>query len=443
MKLKNTLRQKKTIKSKIVYVGFSADILHEGHINILKIAKNYGRVIVGLLTDSAIATYKKLPHLTYKQREVVLKNIRYVDELIPQNTLDYTENLKKIKPDYVVHGNDWKTGVQKKTRQQVLKTLRKWSGKLIEPTYTKNISSTIIKKKIYETGITPSSRLSKLKRLIDSKKLVRIMESHSALTGVIIENLVIEKNQGIEEFDGMWSSSLTDSTLRAKPDNQSVDYTTRISGLGDMLDVTTKPIIFDADNGGRVEHLPFLIKALEREGVSSVIIEDKVGLKKNSLFKNQSGVKQDTIKSFSKKISIIKKIKISSDFLLAARIESFILNKGLKDAIQRANAYSKAGADLIMIHSKEKKPNEIFQFSKIFSKSKYAKPIIAVPSTYSKTYEKDLIKNGIKIVIYANHMMRSSYPAMLNSAKTILKNQRSFEIEKNIASVNEMISLIK
>ena len=434
---------KKNLNKKKVYVGFAADILHKGHINILKTAKSYGEVTVGLLTDAAISQYKKLPHLTYSQREIVLKNIKFVDQLIPQQTLDYSQNLKKLKPDFVVHGDDWKSGVQKKTREKVIKVLKKWGGKLIEPKYTKNISSSSIKKKIYETGVASSTRLSKLKRLINSKKIVRFLESHSALTGKIIENLSHQKKQNLIEFDGMWSSSLTDSTLRAKPDNQSVDYTSRISGLSDMLDVTTKPIIFDADNGGRVEHLPFLIKALERAGVSAVIIEDKVGLKKNSLFKNQIGVKQDTISSFSKKISLVKKVKNSDDFLLAARIESFILGKGLKDALQRANAYSKSGADLIMIHSKSEKPDEIFRFSKIFSKSKLAKPIIAVPSTYSKTYEKDLIKNGIKIVIYANHMMRSSYPSMINTANSILKNQRAYESEKNISTVKEMIELIK
>ena len=435
--------KKKFSKNKKVYVGFSADILHEGHIKILKIAKSYGNLTVGLLTDSARAEYRKLPNLTYSQRESLIKNIKYVDNVIPQATLDYTKNLKKIKPDYVVHGDDWKNGVLRKTRNKVIQTLKKWNGKLIEPKYTDNISTSNIKDKIYEKGISPNLRLSKLKRLINSKKIVRILESHSALTGLIIEKLSYSQNKKNFEFDGMWSSSLTDSTLRAKPDNQSVDYASRISALSDMLDVTTKPIIFDADNGGRIEHIPFLVKSLERSGVSSMIIEDKVGLKKNSLFKNQKGVKQDTIKNFSKKISLIKKVKNSNDFLLAARIESFILGKKLDDALKRAVAYSKAGADLIMIHSKSESPDEIFNFSKIFSKNKYSKPIIAVPSTYSKTHEKDLIKNGIKIIIYANQMMRSSYPAMLNTAKSILKYQRSYEIEKKIVSVKNMIELIK
>ena len=441
MKKRKKIFNKKNKKE--VYVGFAADILHEGHMNILKIAKSFGNVTVGLLTDSAIAQYRKLPHLTYSQRETVLKSIKYVDYLVPQHTLDYTKNLNALKPDFVIHGDDWKQGALKKTREKVIKTLKKWKGKLIEPKYTKNISSSNIRDKIYATGVDPRTRLSKLKRLIDAKKVVRILESHSALTGVIIENLTSRDKQRLIEFDGMWSSSLTDSTLRAKPDNQSVDYATRISGLSDMLDVTTKPIIFDADNGGRVEHLPFLIKALERAGVSSIIIEDKVGLKKNSLFKNQKGVKQDSIKNFSRKISVIKNIKNSNDFLLAARIESFILGKGLNDALNRAVAYSKAGADLIMIHSKSSKPDEIFSFSKIFSKNKFTKPIIAIPSTYSKTHENELIKHGIKVIIYANHMMRSSYPAMLKTAKSILTNRRSFESEKNIASVKDMIELIK
>ena len=429
-------------KRKKVYVGLSADILHKGHINILKIANNLGDVTVGLLTDSAISSYKKIPHLNYEQREVVLKNIKYVKKVVKQDSLDYRKNLLLYKPDFVVHGNDWKTGIQKKTRQQVINTLKKWSGKLIEPHYTKNISSSQIKKKIIEAGTSPDGRKSKLNRLIKSKNIVRIIESHSAFSGLIVENLKVIKKQKFFEFDGMWSSSLADSTIRGKPDNQSVDYSTRISGLNEILEVTTKPFIFDADNGGRIEHISFMIKSLERIGVSAVVIEDKVGLKKNSLFKNQSGVKQDNINSFCKKIAKAKEAKNSDDFLIIARIESFILGKNLKDAIKRAEAYSRSGADAILIHSKEKNPHQIFSFSKKWKKSKFYKPLVAVPSTYSKTYEKDLIKNGFKIVIYANHFLRAIHPAMVNLAKSILTNQRSYEAEKKISSVNQIISLI-
>ena len=428
---------------KIVYVGLSADILHEGHINILKIANKLGEVIVGLLTDQAIASYKKIPHLNFKQREIVLQNITFVKKVIPQHTLDYRPNLKLIRPDYVVHGDDWKTGIQKKTRLQVIEVLKKWKGKLIEPKYTKNISSTLLKNEILKVGTSPDKRKSKLKRILDAKGIVRILESHSALVGLIIENLKVYKKQNYLEFDGMWSSSLTDSALRGKPDNQSVDYSSRILGLNEILDVTTKPVIFDADNGGRLEHLPYMIKSLERIGVSAVIIEDKVGLKKNSLFENQSGARQDTIKGFCQKIKKAKDTKISNDFMIIARIESFILGKGLDDALKRAESYSKAGADAILIHSKEKNPNQIFSFSKKFQKSKFFKPLVAVPSSYSKTYEKDLIKNGFKIIIYANHMMRASYPAMVNVAKSILVNKRSYEAEKNISTVKEIINLIK
>jgi len=429
--------------NKKVYVGLSADIMHDGHINILKTASNYGDVTVGLLTDEAIASYKNIPYLDFKRRKVVLQNIKYVKKVIPQETLDYVKNLNLVKPDYVIHGDDWKTGVQKKTRDRVIKTLKKWSGKLIEPKYTKNISSTIIKNKILELGGAPQNRVSRLKRLLSSKDIVRILESHNSLTGLIIETLNVKKNNLNYEFDGMWSSSLTDSATKGKPDNSSVDFSSRISSLNEMMDVTTKPLVFDADNGGQLEHLSFLVRSLERSGVSAIIMEDKIGLKKNSLFKNQKGTKQDKPHLFAKKIKQICKSRQSKDFLVIARIESFIVGKGLNDALRRAEIYSKAGADAILIHSKEKTPKEIFSFAKEFKKSKNFLPLVSVPSTYSKVYEKDLIKNGFKLVIYANQLLRAAYPAMQFTAKKILENSRAFEIEKKIIPIKEIINLIK
>jgi len=430
-------------KFKNVYVGLSADILHKGHINILKIARTYGEVTVGLLTDEAIASYKNIPYLDYEKRKIVLENIKYVKKVIPQRTLDYVDNLNLIKPDYVVHGDDWKTGVQKRTRTRVIKTLRKWSGKLIEPKYTKNISSTSIKKEMANIASSPDNRVSRLKRLMKSKNIVRILESHNSLTGLIIDKINIKKNNQIIEFDGMWSSSLTDSATKGLPDNSSLSFSARISSLQDMLDVTSKPLDFDADNGGQIEHLPFLVRSLERSGVSAIIMEDKIGLKRNSLFKNQSGTKQDKPLDFAKKLKKICSTRQSKDFMAIARIESFILGKGLKDALKRAVVYSKAGADAILIHSKEKTPAEIFSFAKEFKKSKHFIPLVSVPSTYSKVYEKDLIKNGFKLVIYANQLLRSAYPAMQNTARTILKNGRAFEADQNIIPIKEIISLIK
>jgi len=427
---------------KKVYVVFAADILHEGHINILSKASKYGDVIVGLLSDKAVTSYKKLPQINYKQREVVLKNIKFVKSIIPQYEIDYTKNLNKIKPDYVFHGDDWKKGILSGIRSKVIKQLKKWNGKLIEIPYTKNISSTIIKKRTLETGNMPINRVSKLKRLIEAKDIVKFLECHNSLTGLIIENLNYTKSNKFDEFDGMWSSSLTDSLSRGKPDNQSVDLSTRFLGLNEILDVTTKPIIFDADNGGRPEHIPYTVKSLERMGVSAMVIEDKIGLKKNSLFKNQKGVKQDTIRNFSEKISVAKKFKKTNDFFIVARVESLILKKGKNDALKRAEAYSEAGADAILIHSKEKKPDEIFEFSKLFSKSKFYKPLIAVPSTYSIVKESELAKNGIKVVIYANQLLRASYPAMYETAKKILQHKRAKEVEKNITPIKNIISLI-
>ena len=317
---------------KKVYVGLSADIIHEGHINIIKVASKLGDVTVGLLTDKAIASYKNIPYLDYERRKIIVENIKYVKKVIPQNTLSYVTNLNLVKPDFVVHGNDWKSGVQKKTRSDVIKTLKKWNGKLIEPKYTKNISSTIIKNKILEINSSPQNRVSRLKRLIFSKNIVRILESHNSLTGLIIENLNIIKRKKIIEFDGMWSSSLTDSATKGKPDNSSLDFSARISSLNDMMDVTTKPLVFDADNGGQLEHLPFLVRSLERSGVSAIIMEDKIGLKTNSLFKNQTGTQQDKPKIFAKKIMKICNSRNSKDFMVIARVESFIVG-GIKRCI--------------------------------------------------------------------------------------------------------------
>ena len=433
----------KKIKDKdIVYVGLAADIIHNGHINILNIASKYGDVVVGLLTDKAISSYKRFPLLSYKQRYLIVKNLKHVSKVIPQKSSDYTHNLNLLKPKYVVHGDDWKEGINKKNRQKVISTLKKWSGKLIEPKYTKNISSSEIKQKIKKIGTTSEIRISKLGRLLRSKDIVRVLECHNPITGLIVENVNYSEKNKFYEFDCMWSSSLTDSVSRGMPDNQSVDYSTRIQGINDIFNVTTKPLIFDIDNGGQIEHLPNIVKKLERAGVSALIMEDKVGLKKNSLFSDQKNVRQDSIKNFCKKIIKAKNSTLSDDFFVISRIESLILGKSVNDALKRAIAYSKAGTDCIMIHSKEKNPKQIFEFSQKFLKTKFARPLVAVPSTYSKTYEMELIKNGFNIVIYANHLLRSSYFSMVNTAKQILKNKRSFETEKSISSLNEILELI-
>lgn len=429
---------------KTVYVSFSDDILHEGHFKILKKSASLGNVIVGLLTDEAIATYKTMPYLDYSKRELIFRNLKNVSKVIKQNSLDYTENLKLLKPDYVVHGDDWRFGIQKPIRKKVIKVLKLWNGKLIEIPYTKKIALEKYKEIRLKTATTPDLRKSKLLRLIKAKKIVRILEAHSPLSGLIIENLkIIKKGKIFLEFDAMWSSSLTDSVLRGKPDNQSVDISTRINALTDILEVTTKPIIFDADNGGRIEHLKYTIKSLERSGVSAVALEDKKGLKKNSLFKNQSGVKQESISGFCKKIKAAKNATISEDFMIVARIESLILGKPVAEALKRAEAYSKAGADAILIHSKDKSPKKIFEFSKKWLKSKYHKPIIVVPSTYPTVSESELIKNGIKVVIYANHLLRASYPAMYKTAESILLNSRSIKVEKKITSIKNILTLIE
>ncbi len=428
---------------KIVYVGMSADLIHPGHLNIIKKASSLGEVTVGLLTDEAISSYKRMPVMDFEKRKLVIKQIKGVKNVIAQTTLDYTRNLKKIKPDFVVHGDDWRSGIQKDTRNKVIKTLSKFGGKLVEVRYTPGISSSKIKKALEEIGSTPEIRLKSLRRLIHSKPLIRFLDIHNALSGLIVENISI-KVKGLKlEFDGMWASSLTDSTAKGKPDIEAVDITSRISTLNEVLDVTTKPVIFDGDTGGKNEHFVFTVKTLERLGISAVIIEDKVGLKKNSLFGTDVPQNQSSIKNFSDKIKVGKSAQATEEFMIIARIESLILRKGIKDAMKRSKAYMKAGADAIMIHSKEKKPLEILNFCKEYNKLKNKKPLIVVPSTYSSITEEALIKSGVKVVIYANHLLRSAYPAMVKTAKSILKNKRSFEAEKDLMPINEMLELIK
>ncbi len=431
------------MKNKKVYVGMSADLIHPGHINILREAAKYGDVTVGLLTDKAISSYKRLPHMSFEQRKEVIENIRYVSSVIPQETLDYVANLEDLKPDYVVHGDDWKDGVQKNTRQAVIDKLSEWGGKLIEVAYTPNISSTELNKAIKEIGTTPKIRQERFVRLLKVKDYLQVVESHSGLAALIAENCSAKDKNGVnKEFDGIWISSLTDSTVRGKPDIELVDLTTRIQNLSDILEVTTKPIIFDLDTGGQEAHFSYYVKTLERLGVSAVIIEDKKGLKKNSLFGTEVFQEQEEPEIFADKIVSGKKSQITEEFMIIARIESFILGKNMDDAIHRCKIYLDAGVDGIMIHSKDKEGNDILDFCREYRKFEKERPLVVVPSSYNHITGAELSKAGANIVIYANHMLRASYPAMLDTAKKILENDRSLEVDSQCMSIKEILELI-
>jgi phosphoenolpyruvate phosphomutase / 2-hydroxyethylphosphonate cytidylyltransferase len=427
---------------KKVYIGMSADIIHPGHLNIIKEGAKLGKVTVGVLTDEAIASYKRLPYLDYKNRKIIVENIKNVEKVIPQTTLDYVPNLLLEKPDFVVHGDDWKEGTQKETREKVVEAIKAWGGKVIDLPYTKGISSTKLNEKVKAIGTTPEIRLKRLRRLILAKPIVRILESHSGLTGLIAENAKVNINGVDREFDGMWSSSLTDSTSKGKPDIEAVDITTRLHSLNDELECTTKPIIYDGDTGGRVEHFAFTVRTLERHGISAVIIEDKVGLKKNSLFGTAVPQTQDSIEGFSNKVKAGKAAQITDDFMIIARIESLILGKTVEDALERAIAYVDAGADGIMIHSKEKTGEDIKNFCIRFRKKNKNTPIIVVPSTFNHITEDEFEKIGVNVVIYANHMLRASYPAMMDVAKSILANGRSLEANSKCMPIKEILELI-
>ena len=428
---------------KKVYIGMSADLIHQGHLNIIAEGCKLGKVIIGLLTDEAIASYKRLPLIAFNERKLIVENLKGVEKVVPQTSLDYVPNLKAIKPDYVVHGDDWKTGIQKKIRQHVIDTLAEWGGELVEPKYTEGISSTDLISAVKAQGITPGKRMRTLRRLIDIKPIVRILEAHNGLTGLIVEKASIEKDGKKIEFDGIWESSLTDSTAKGKPDTELVDFSSRFSTIEEILEVTTKPIIVDGDTGGRIDHFKFRVKTLERLGVSAIIVEDKVGDKRNSLFGTTVPQQQDSIEHFSQKIHEGKRSQVTEDFMIIARVESLILQKGMKDALKRAAAYISAGADGIMIHSKEKDGKEIIEFCEKFEEFEMKVPLIVVPSTYSHMTESELQDLGISVIIYANHLLRSAYPSMINAAQSILENARSQEAsDKYCMSIKDIITLI-
>lgn len=430
-------------KKKSVYVAMCADLVHHGHLKVIEKARELGEVTIGLMTDKAIASYRPLPLLNYEQRKKIVENLKGIKEVIPQETFDYVPNLIKLKPDYVVHGDDWRTGIQREMRQKVIDTLRQWGGEIIEIENRGDVSSTKLQESLREIGITPEMRMSRFRRLLKIKSPIRILEAHNGLTALIAEKTKIKKGQTDREFDGIWVSSLTDSMSKGKPDIGIVDFTSRLNTINQILEITTKPIILDGDNGGEIEHFVSMVRTLERLGVSAVIIEDKIGLKKNSLFGTDVEQYQDSIENFSKKISRGKKAQVTEDFAIIARIESLILKKGLEDALKRARAYIEAGVDAIMIHSKEREATEIFDFCYEYKKFENRVPLVVVPTTYNQVGEKELVEAGATVLIYANHLLRSAYCAMKRTAESILFNERSYEASEQFClPIKDILTLI-
>ena len=425
---------------KLVYVAMSADIIHPGHLNIIREAAKLGDVTVGVLTDAAIASYKRLPYMNYEQRAAVVAALKGVTRVIPQEQLDYIPNLLKLRPDFVVHGTDWREGVQAKTRQGVIDTLAQWGGRLVEPEYTPGISSTQLNKAIREVGTTPDIRRARLRRLLNGKPIVRVLEAHSGLTGLVVENTSVKKNDRTSEFDGMWLGSFADSVIKGKPDRESVDITSRLRTLNDILEITTKPVVYDGDSGGNSEQFAFLVRSLERLGVSAVVIGDK------SRHRKGGGAAQPQIDAdgFSRKIHEGKAAQITDDFMVMARCESLVAGSGEDDALVRCRAYLEAGADGILIQSKSETPDEILSFAKRFRADVSSdKPLAVMPTTYPQITEDELAVSGINIVIYANQLLRAAYPAMKKCAERILECERAQEASAELCMpIKEIISLI-
>lgn len=422
-----------------VYVAMSADIVHPGHVNLLDKASELGPVTVGLLTDAAIASYKRLPLMTYEERRVVVERLRQVSEVVPQDTLDYEPNLRALRPRYVVHGDDWREGIQARVRQRVVEVLAEWGGELVEPQYTPGISSTRVHQALLEIGTTPDIRRRNLRRLLGAQSVTRAMEAHNGLTGLIVEHTTIERGGRQIGFDGMWLSSLTDSTIKGRPDTEYVDLTSRSATLQEILEVTTKPIVYDADTGGLLDHFQLKVKTLERLGVSAAVIEDKVGPKRNSLFGTEVEQTQDIPAAFAEKIRAGKEAQTTEEFMVVARIESLILGKGIPDTIDRAETYIEAGADALLIHSRDIDTSDLY---KVLGELDGTVPLVVVPSSYSHAYEQELAEAGASLVIYANHLLRAAYPAMVTTVESILTHQRAKEAEDALLPIGRALELI-
>lgn len=413
---------------KTVYTCFCTDIIHEGHLNIIDQAHKYGKVVVGALSDAALIQYNKFPTVSLKDRVKLYESLDGVDEVVVQDSVMYDDIINELHPDYVVHGDNWKEGPEATIRENVIELLKKYGGELIEVSYTYNSHVKKVDRQLKEKLSMPEYRRKRLKQLIEIRPIVKAMEVHDGLTGLIVEKTVVESNGELDQFDAMWISSLCDSTAKGKPDIELVDMTSRFRTIDDVTEVTTKPIIFDGDTGGLTEHFVYTVRTLEKMGVSAIIIEDKTGLKKNSLFGTEVQQTQDTIENFSAKISAGKQAQLTDDFMIIARIESLILEQGMEDALKRAEAFVNAGADGIMIHSRRKEPDEILEFCDKFRIKDKKTPIVVVPSSFNTITEEELAAHGVNIVIYANQLTRSAFPAMQKTAEDILKYHRAKEV---------------
>ena len=426
----------------VVYTALGTDVIHEGHLNILKHAQKYGTVIVGALSDKALIRYSRFPTVPQEERVKLYESLEGVSRVVIQDDYLYDDVIATLKPDYVVHGDNWQNGPERAIRNNIEGLLATYGGTLIEVPYTRSEQARKVDQQLREKLAMPEYRRRRLRQLLAISPTVKVIEAHDGLTGLIAEKTVVDHNGRLDQFDGMWVSSLCDSTERGKPDIELVDMSARLRTVDDIMEVTTKPIILDGDTGGLTEHFVYNVRTLERMGVSAVIIEDKTGLKKNSLFGTEVKQTQAPIEDFCAKISAGKKVQLTDDFMIIARIESLILERGMEDALTRAFAFRDAGADGIMIHSRKKDPAEIYEFCARFREKDTTTPIVVVPTSFNGATEEELASHGINIVIYANQLIRAAFPAMQETARGILRAHRALEVDEQLLPFKEIIRLI-
>ena len=422
------------------YVDMVGDLFHIGHLRQIQQAQQLGyEVVVGVHSDEDVASYKRLPIMTMSERVTIVSEMPNVLKVIPSAPLRITQEfIEEHKIDMVFHGHEAEEDYLYDHMYGIPKSI----GKFTRTARTPEISTTaLIERVVSRESSAAWSRVSTLRDLLNTRgkhRALRIMEAHNGLSGLVVEHA----SAGGKSFDGMWSSSLTASVSKGKPDIEVVDTTARLQLVRDTMEVTGKPMVYDGDTGGAPEILAFTVRSLEDLGVSACIIEDKTGLKQNSLFGTDAVQVLENIDMFCAKIKAAAAARSNRKFMVIARIEALIAGLGEKEALKRAKAYIVAGADAIMIHSKESTFDEVRSFLRAYAKFSIKVPVVAVPTSYFHVTEKELFDEGVSICIYANHMLRASYPSMTTVAESILHHGTAAACHPSLMSVKKIITLL-
>jgi len=400
---------------KTVYVGMVGDMLHVGHINILKTAARLGRVTVGVLTDRAVVGYKRLPLLAFEDRVRVVESIADVAAVVPQKTLSYVENLRALRPDYVVHGDDWRYGDQvSRARAEVIATLGEWGGELVEVAYTKGISSTAIHRSGAADALFSGTRQGRLRRLLAAKPTLRIVEAHSGLSAKIAAE--VRGPDGATGFDAVWQSGLTDAIHRGKSDGGAVDRGRRLQAVEEILDAGPLPLIYDGRAAGRPETVFDLTRALDKAGVSALCLGDRSD-------PDRTGPEMSPAETVAQ-IEAVRAACPTGAVMAISRIVVAAPGNGgsgaLDRALDRALALLEAGSDAVMFDSAADTAEPILDIAARLRRQRRDVPLFAAQSDRWGAPIHRFENAGIDAVVYETHLLRATVAPMRRAATALL-----------------------